>query len=552
MFIKKLVITSILLALSLILPATTRAQSIFEDDFETGEISDKWTYISGSWTKENFSNSTWSRVSSGGYSDNQLEIDNSSWDDYIFKVDIFKIEGEDINLFFRTQNSRYLNLPGHNLPVAYGLHMQHNRIALQKFTSLSGTELQVVTDNVPFLNSTLKHVEIKLLNNNIKIFFDNNTNPVIDYTDIDSPFLNGGISIGSITGSSSQNVRFDNIVVSEVSAETPTPSPIPTESATPSASPIASPTVTPTATASVTPIALNVPSLKQYSTPWKNKIYAFTKNTIQEFGCALTSAAMVLQYHGHNISPDKLNDWLKNEPDGYIRNGLINWLAVSRYTKLHDSTNSPTLEYKRLAATNENLTNELTNNRPAILKESGHFVVAKSILQDTFGINDPRYSNRNDLKSYNNNFLAINSYIPSHSDLSYMMFVTDPSINIKLYDSNNNLVNSEDFVEDPINNLLKPNQKSGSSVKVLIYPKPQNGKYTLKLTGPKGKYNLDSYLYDANGKATINKLEGKLNGSDTDKFNITFENRKSIKDTNKKSDFRFWFKDLFDLFKYFH
>ena len=556
MFIKKVIITLILVVLPLILPTIIHAQNIFEDDFETGEISDKWPYISGNWTKESFNNSTWSRVSSGGFTDNQLEIDNNLWTDYIFKVDIFKIEGEDINLFFRTQGSRYLNLPGHNLPIGYGLHMQHNRIALQKFTSTSGTELHVVTENVPFLNTTLKHVEIKLTNNNIKIFFDNSNSPIIDYTDADNPFLNGGVSIGSITGSSSQNVRFDNIVISELSTETAAPSPTPTESATPSASPSASPTTSPTATTSAmptaTPIVLNVPNLKQYSLPWKNKLYAFTQKTIHEFGCALTSAAMILQYHGHNINPDKLNDWLKNEPDGYIRNGLINWLAITRYTKLHDTANSPSLEFKRLLPTNENLTNELTNNRPAILKENGHFVVAKSILGNTFGINDPGYSNRNDLTPYNNSFLAINSFTPSHTDLSYMMFVVNPNINLKLFDNNNNPVDSQEFIEDPINNLIKPNQKSGSPVKILILSKPQNGKYTLKLTGNKGKYNLDSYLYDVNGKVTTNKFEGKLNSNDTDKFTINFEGRKSIKDKDKKSDFKFWFKDIFDFFKYFY
>lgn len=359
-----------------------------------------------------------------------------------------------------------------------------------------------------------------------------------------------------ITGGHNGSSYISSVISSTVNFFVSTPSPIPTESATPSASPNASPTVSPTATASATPtttpIVLNVPNLKQYSLPWKNKLYAFTQKTIHEFGCALTSAAMVLQYHGHNINPDKLNDWLKNEPDGYIRNGLINWLAITRYTKLHDTANSPSLEFKRLLPTNENLTNELTNNRPAILKENGHFVVAKSILGNTFGINDPGYSNRSDLTSYNNSFLAINSFTPSHTDLSYMMFVVDPNINLKLFDNNNNPVDSQEFIEDPINNLIKPNQKSGSPVKILILSKPQNGKYTLKLTGSKGKYNLDSYLYDVNGKVTTNKFEGKLNSDDTDKFTINFENRKSIKDKDKKSDFKFWFKDIFDFFKYFY
>ncbi len=356
-----------------------------------------------------------------------------------------------------------------------------------------------------------------------------------------------------ITGGHNGSSYISSVISTTVNFFVSTPSPAPTESATPSPSPSPSPspTVTPTASTSATPIALNVPSLKQYSMPWKNKIYAFTKNTIHEFGCALTSSAMVLQYHGHNINPDKLNDWLKNQNDGYIRNGLINWLAVSRYTKIHDSINSPTLEYKRLLPTTENLVNELNNGRPAILKENGHFVVAKSILPETFGINDPGYANRNDLTSYGNAFLAINSYTPTHSDLSYMMFVIEPQFDIKIYDNNNNLIPTDSFVEEPINSLINPNKKSGSKLKIVTLQKPQNGNFVLKVTGPKGNYNLDSYLYDTNGKVSQENFDGRLNGNDTDRFDITFGNKKRIKEEEHKSDYRFWFKRFFDKYKYF-
>ncbi len=557
MYIKKLLLTLLLLLLPFSFPCVALGEDMFEDNFESGQILDKWPYISGTWSKENFNNSVWSRVSSGGYSDNLLEIDNSSWIDYIFKIDIFKIEGEDINLFFRTQNSRYLNLPGHNLPAAYGLHMQHNRIALQKFTSTTGTELQIVSEGFPFLNSTLKHVEIKVLNNNIQIFIDGNINPIIDYTDNNDPFLNGGIAIGSITGSSGQGVRFDNILVLKLPEhiQTPEPTVAPTESPTtipsptsiptpePTTSPTGSPTASPTSTPSPSPttVSLIVPNLKQYSLPWKNKLYAFTKNTIQEYGCALTSAAMVLQYHGHNITPDTLNDWLKNQSDGYLRGNLINWLAVSRYTKQHDSTSSPTLEYKRLDPTNENLSNELNNNRPAILKENGHFVVAKSILPNTFGINDPGYSNRNDLNPYGNSFLAINSYTPTHSNLSYVMFVIDSNVILDLFNSTGTKISAISYVEEPIKNLLNQRQTLGKPVKIVLFEKPSNGKYSIKVSG-KGNYQLDSYLYDISGKVTQNKFEGKLKGGDTDKLLINYSNE------TKKLNHKHW---LFELWKHF-
>lgn len=524
-------------ALSFILPTNSLSATIFTDNFDrTDETSlgSNWSIFFGALNAGVENNKAYIETGAGGY-----------W--CFYKVNNLDIQDQDVSITFTHQN-------GDTTLLARVVDL-NTRIAINYYQSEPLQIYEVYNGNYRLIPNTAPNavvgenytIRVKLVGDSIKVW----VNGVQYADDILNHVFSGSAGFGANDGYT--KVFFDNFNINDENGFiTPPPSPTPTESATPSASPSATPTVTPTATASATPIALNVPSLKQYSLPWKNKIYAFTKNTIHEFGCALTSAAMVLQYHGHSITPDKLNDWLKNEPDGYIRNGLINWLAVSRYTKLHDSINSPSLEYKRLAGTNENLTNELNNNRPAILKENGHFVVAKSILNNAFGINDPGYSSRNDLTPYNNSFLAINSYIPSHTDLSYMMFVADPNINIKLYDSNNNLVNSQEFTEDPINNLIKPNQKSGSVVKVLIYPKPQNGKYTLKLSGARGKYNLDSYLYDTNGKVTLNKLEGRLNGYDTDKFNINFENRKSIKDKNKKSDFRFWFKDIFDLFKYFH
>ncbi|MEK7169155.1 MAG: C39 family peptidase [Patescibacteria group bacterium] len=285
---------------------------------------------------------------------------------------------------------------------------------------------------------------------------------------------------------------------------------------------------------------LSVPDLKQYSLPWKNKIYDHKNASIEKFGCALTAASMVLQYHGHNIMPDDLNNWLKNEPDGYLKNGLINWLAISRYTKENYSPSSRTLEYKGLDPTTENLDNELNNDRPAILKEPGHFVVATGKTTDSYLINDPGYSDRTDLSSYGNSFLKINSYTPTDSDLSYMMFVTDPDIDLEIASSSGLILPIDSFVEDPITNLLNFDKKSGNPVKIYLFEKPETGKYALKATGPKGKYNLESYLYNTDGKVTKNSFDGRLNGNDTDSFNISFEGKNKIKEADKKPYCKFF------------
>lgn len=499
----------------------TLAADLFSDNFEDPILTlNNWSVVgNGGW---NIDSGTYRIILSPGLSNSlpSNDIWDYGWTNIRYELDVVGNSGVDKNILIKFVNStNFLEF-----------HSNDQGMILEKGSTLTGS--QVLDQKLEFLDNNINyHFKIDVKNNNeIKVYINDvlklqgtETNPLTNWRI--------GLRAGS-GGFGSVDVRFDNIVVNQLPEE----SPLPTSTATPSA----------------TPIALNVPSLKQYSQPWKNKIYAFTKKTIQEFGCALTSSSMVLQYYGHNITPDELNTWLKNQPDGYIRNGLINWLAVSRYTKLHDTTNSPSLEYKRLAGTNENLINELNNNRPSILKVPGHFVVAKSILPTTFGINDPGYSNRDDLSHYGNSFLAINSYIPSHTDLSYIMFVVNPLYNINLFDSNNNVVPSEVYIEEPINNLLNPSQKSGEGLKILIYPKPEKENYVLKVSGPKGKYLLDSYLYDSDGKVTKDNFEGKLNGNDTDKFTINFKGRKRINEKERKSYFRFWFKDKFDFFKYFN
>ncbi|MFZ3301294.1 MAG: C39 family peptidase [Microgenomates group bacterium] len=349
---------------------------------------------------------------------------------------------------------------------------------------------------------------------------------------------------GGWTGNYTNEVNTAEVnIITPSSTPTVIPTPSPTTSPTPV--PTATPTIEPTASPTSTPVlpVLSVPSLKQYSTPWGNKIYDHTKNTIHEFGCALTSAVMVLQYHGHIVLPDTLNNWLNNQSDGYIRNGLINWLAVSRYTKLHDSTNSPTLEYKRLEPTKGDLDNELNSNRPAILKENGHFVVATGKTNNSYLINDPGYASRNTLEPYGNTYLAINSYTPTHSDLSYMMFVVDPDINIEIKDSNGLLIPAESYIDEPINGLTNPNIKSGETVKIILFEKPETGDYKLLVSGPKGKYQLNSYLYDVNGNVNQNKFNGEIKSNETDKYNISFSSEKEkIKKSKRILDVLYWHK----------
>lgn len=515
---------------------------VFEDNFESGNT--QWAVINGTWNISEIQDSKRYGSVYGGCCVETVAGD-SSWDNYTYEFELLGLQGVDKNAMFRytASNSKY------------GIHLTTTDISLEKHTPGSSINLETVPGN--FVNNTVYKIKIIAYENNYRLYV--NDVLYINFNDNNQPLLNGkiGLRVGAGAVSPSE-VWFDNVKVTIITPEpsitatpTATPTSTPTElpTATPTLTPVATSTSTATATATPSYPVLSVPSLKQYSLPWKNRIYDSTNRTIEEFGCALTSASMVLGYHGHNILPDTLNTWLKKQNDGYLRNGLINWLAVSRYTKENDSVSSPTLEYKRLEATNNNLDTELYSGRPAILKEDGHFVVATGKNENTYLINDPGYSDRNTLESYGNSFLAINSYTPTHSDLSYMMFVVDNDVNLTIKDTNGNIIDTVFYLEEPIKSIKNQNRKSGETVKVYLLEKPQLNKYELLLSGPRGQYQLDSYLYNKNGKVTQNELNGRLSGNDIDKYNINFENKLKIKEEENKKDYDKWHKYFFKYFK---
>ncbi len=271
---------------------------------------------------------------------------------------------------------------------------------------------------------------------------------------------------------------------------------------------------------------LNVPDIKQYSSPWNSQIYDHANlwsitPTIERWGCALTSATMILRYYNFSTNPESLNNWLKNQQDGYIRNGLLNWLAISRYSKINSGGTRPSLEFLRLTNSKNNLINELNNDKPAILEEPGHYVVAKSQTIDGFGINDPGFSNKINLNSYGNTFNSIESYTPSQTDLSYIMIIIDKNMDIKIYDTTNNEITNSTFTQNSLNDDIDTNIINNSPVKIVLFPKPINGNYLVKVSGD-GTYQLDSYLYDSQGNVTVQKTDGFVDGTNNDSFQIKF------------------------------
>ncbi|MBI2031157.1 MAG: C39 family peptidase [Candidatus Levybacteria bacterium] len=299
-------------------------------------------------------------------------------------------------------------------------------------------------------------------------------------------------------------------------------------------------------------VNLNVPLLKQTDLVWKNNIYdsaniwAPLNPTINNWGCALTSAAMIFQYHGltklpdgTTLDPGSLNIWLKSQPDGYLNGGNVNWWSLPRLSKLAKNTNSITafeaLEYERInTSDNSILSNDINNGIADILQEPGHFVVAKGINNETFNINDPFY-NRNTLdEGYSNTFLSLNRYIPSSTDLSYIMIVANSGISITLKNSDGN-EQGEQFEQQPLDNDENPSQKSGQPIKIFYFKKPETGQYQVELSSLVNQnYNLDLYLYDQDGNVKILSYSGVIGSNANETFEINFNNQDSNNSLSEK------------------
>lgn len=256
------------------------------------------------------------------------------------------------------------------------------------------------------------------------------------------------------------------------------------------------------------PPSSTFPYFSQLDPKWKDEVYdsadkwaGLGKNGIGRWGCALTSAAMVLQKNGvkaldgSDLDPSKLNTWLKSQPDGYLGLGYLNWLALTRYARLsHEAGHSPTkLEFTRSG----------TPTFPSIIGLPGHFVVVHGEDGSNWLVNDPANKTITTLPK-STALSSVNTFMPSMTDLSYMLFSSTPAITtsmIKEHGKNLNIDWKNEQVSDVVDNSAGPTNRIG------LVSKPETGEYELKVSNTSDKpANFDIYLYDKFGNPFVKKL----------------------------------------------
>lgn len=258
----------------------------------------------------------------------------------------------------------------------------------------------------------------------------------------------------------------------------------------------------------------------------------FCGTTIGGCGCAVTSSAMILQYHGAEKSPtgeitnpQTLNNWLKVN-NGYAF-GALKWPSVASYAYFaNQNFGTQKIKFTGIGSANDfnSLDSELNSQRPVILQEPGHFIVASGTQNPTYQINDPVWENNKTLNSYGNNFTSMRKFAKTSTDLS-TLYISTPSPNqIFLIDSQgrrvgkdpqtetiyNEIPNSFYFLESTLidqnqNNPPQPPENTG--VQTLAIINPSNEQFQITIFGStSGNYQIDFSAYDQNGQISTQEI----------------------------------------------
>ena len=170
------------------------------------------------------------------------------------------------------------------------------------------------------------------------------------------------------------------------------------------------------------------PFFSQKNPLWSGDPMGLSGLTVGDFGCAMTSTAMVLMYYGVDTDPGVLNAWLSGH-GGYTSGGALYWSKPAEYSEgmvqfIHSSEfwsfSSPSTKHW------DKLNQELNQGRPVIVRVDSdpspsyteHWVLVTHRSGSDYYINDPldlsQVSGKT-LSAYDDSFFGMRFYhsIPS-------------------------------------------------------------------------------------------------------------------------------------------
>lgn len=508
-------IITIIVGIFLILffPSKSYAQTVFIDDFsndyekwqDVRDTFDLWSIIDQK--ADVFVN----RRSTLAELVPKDEYWNENWKNYIYKVDYTYLGGADklLSWWYKDPLNWY----------------QFHFVADKYILSHVKDGYEIWNKSEPFvltIGQTYK-MEVHANNGNIKFVVDGKEIFSVD----DPTFNNDHGRIGMKSGAGAiypTHVQFDNIEVELIS--------------------------------NITDYILQINPLKQTNPLWKDTEYdsatnwATSKFGIGDWGCLLTSINMVLDYHdiksfpdGTIINPTTLNNWLKNQEDGFLAGGLINWSAVTRLVKeIHDQTGSINLEYSRILnvpASNsifDATITEIKNNNPSILEIPGHFFVVNGFTQnkDDLFITDPAYS-YDKLSQHNQLVQSARLLTPSNTDLSYIYLAHSNEISVSFKNLDGTTPKKYQVYTQNISSLS--NSETSPEIRLHEIQKPDSGKYLVEITSNQDSstpFDLTIFVYDVDANLT-NLTTSGIAGTTTNPTALEINYNKN--DTSKMTSY---------------
>ena len=454
----------------------TFAQIVFTDDFSTEY--EKWQDIRNTFHMWSIVNEQADVFISQGSTLAELipknEYWNDEWKNYVYKLDYTFLEGADKALSFWFKD--ILNW--------YQFHFVGNMYILSHVKN--GIEVWRESGSLVLDAGRKYRMEVHLEDGKITFFKDG----IKEFEYTDPTFENDYGRIGLKSGAGSvvpTHVQFDNIEVSLIEKSTEE--------------------------------ILKIETIKQTDPLWKDTEYDSAVKWAQDnrygigdWGCLITSINMILKYHnitnfidGTEITPKTLNNWLIQQPDGYIGTGLVNWSAITRLVKqIHDTTGTVNLEYSRISHTahSENklqtAITEIENKKPVILEIPGHFLVGNGVApnKDDLHITDPAYT-YSILSNHNSNLLSTRLLTPSNTDLSYIHMGHTASVSVSLLDNSGSV--PKQYQSYPQTLMSFPEKQETTEYILHELAKPESGIYTITITSDSETvqpFELAVFAYD--------------------------------------------------------
>lgn len=485
--LKKIVVTTSLLQL-LILSATQTIKAntiIAQENFEDG--------LDDGWIKEHESGSVdysskW-KILNGMYGlkiNSLFIVENSffgknEWTDYQVEFDMLPISGLDKNFIFRYQDRTSLNTYNR----WYEIHISGTDIHLSKH----GHGDIVPAKSININNGTLYNWRIKAINTRITIEYkkssEENYQTIFDIEDSTyDPILNGKIGIRIGTGVfPSTEIYFDNIVVTDLNNE-----------------------------------LIDISHQSQKDPQWADQVYDHAtewaeagSTGIKNWGCALTSASMILSHHGFQTNPAELNQYLIDQ-SGYTNWGGVIWSYFTKFARDKkqqnpDLSQTKLLEFSYPDYDSAIVAQDLSAGLPVILKlltnpenNSHHFLVAAGTNKQTNNLlgfdpakTDPSHINI-DEQYPSAEKLNIARFTPSNTDLSYLWIFGSNTLSNFHINNNPTTPFQEGSIQDSLSSDVS------QSYQTIAIPKPQTDNYLISFTTTHpGFHTFEVAAFDSTG-----------------------------------------------------